>query len=66
MLAMKNLGYTVLHARDMEEATKTYQIFPNLVKMVLVNDWHAFDCWKETGWCLQSPQNPTGIPAYKV
>ncbi|KAJ7742880.1 hypothetical protein B0H16DRAFT_1728039 [Mycena metata] len=37
---------------------------PNLVKVVVVNDWHAFECWKDRARCLQTP--PTGIPAHKM
>ncbi|KAJ7108847.1 hypothetical protein C8R43DRAFT_1162167 [Mycena crocata] len=66
MLAMKNLGYTVLYAEDMVEAALTYRMVHNLVKMVIVNDWHSFECWKDKMRCLQSAQNPTGIPAHKM
>ncbi|KAJ7625587.1 hypothetical protein FB45DRAFT_69321 [Roridomyces roridus] len=66
MLAMKKLGYTVLYAEEMTAAVELYRIIPSLVRMVIVNDWHAFLCWKEIGWCLQSIYNPTGIPAYKL
>lgn len=66
MLAMKNLGYTVLYAQGMVEAAQTYRMVPDLVKMVIVNDWEAFECWKDTSRCRKTAQNPTGIPAYKV
>ncbi|KAJ7763578.1 hypothetical protein DFH07DRAFT_395731 [Mycena maculata] len=66
MLAMKNLGYTVLHAQDMVEAAQMYRMVPNLVKMVIVNDWDAFGCWKDASRCARSAQNPAGIPVYKM
>jgi hypothetical protein len=66
MLAMKNLGYTVLYAEDLVEAQMYYGVVPNLVKMVIVNDWHSFDCWRDTARCRQTVQNPFGIPPHKV
>ncbi|KAJ7181017.1 hypothetical protein C8R46DRAFT_1211303 [Mycena filopes] len=67
MLAMKNLGYTVLYAKeDMAETAQLCSMVPDLVKMVIVNDWHALECWKDTARCLQTSQNPTGIPAHKM
>ncbi|KAJ7067833.1 hypothetical protein C8F01DRAFT_1115897 [Mycena amicta] len=66
MSAMANLGYTVLHAESMREIVQIYQYFPDLVKIVLVDDWKAFECWKDRQTCLRSEQNPMGIPGYKI
>ncbi|KAJ6529997.1 hypothetical protein DFH09DRAFT_1044959 [Mycena vulgaris] len=66
MLAMKNLGYTVLYADGMAEAAQTYRMVPDLVKMVIVNDWDAFACWKDISRCRKTAENPTGIPVHKM
>ncbi|KAJ7772876.1 hypothetical protein DFH07DRAFT_991166 [Mycena maculata] len=66
MLAMNNLGYTVLYAEDMMEAAQMYRMIPNLVKIVIANDWDVFACWKDKRRCVQSAENPTGIPDYKM
>ncbi|KAJ7464576.1 hypothetical protein FB451DRAFT_1042352 [Mycena latifolia] len=66
MLAMKNLGYTVLYAQDMVEAVQIYRMVPDLVKIVIVNDDDSFACWKNTERCRKTAQNPTGIPAHKM
>ncbi|KAJ7631389.1 hypothetical protein DFH06DRAFT_1101867 [Mycena polygramma] len=45
---------------------RTWLRVPDLVKAVIPNDWHSLDYWKDTSRCLQSAQNPTGIPAHKM
>ncbi|KAJ7125776.1 hypothetical protein C8R43DRAFT_1212095 [Mycena crocata] len=64
--AMQNLGYTILYAESLRETANFYRMLPNLVKLVLVNDWDAFVCWKDNQNCVQSDKNPSGIPMYKV
>ncbi|KAF7301224.1 hypothetical protein MIND_00687200 [Mycena indigotica] len=66
MEAMANLGYTVLHAETTKDLVKIYQYFPDLVKIVIMNDWTTFDCWKDKQGCLRSERNPWGIPGYKI
>lgn len=63
---MANLGYTVIHVEDLQEAVQVYRLLPNLVRIVIVDDWDSFLCWKDKQGCLRTEQNPTGIPGYKV
>ncbi|KAJ6534589.1 hypothetical protein DFH09DRAFT_1091919 [Mycena vulgaris] len=63
--AMRNLGYTVLYAGSLPEAVHLYRIIPDLVKIVILNDWESFKCDADKANCIQSDQNPTGIPIYK-
>ncbi|KAJ7509753.1 hypothetical protein B0H11DRAFT_1257251 [Mycena galericulata] len=64
--AMRNLGYTVLHAETLAEAVHLYRIVPDLVKIAIVDDWNSFKCYNDTEHCVQSERNPTGIPIYKI
>ncbi|KAJ7699014.1 hypothetical protein B0H17DRAFT_978024 [Mycena rosella] len=66
MRAMRNLGYTVLYAASLPEAVHLYHIIPDLVKIVIVNDWDSFKCDADKQGCVQSEQNPTGIPLHKI
>ncbi|KAJ6516354.1 hypothetical protein C8R45DRAFT_811595 [Mycena sanguinolenta] len=64
--AMVNLGYTVLYVESLREAVQVYRLLPELVKIVIVDDWKSFTCWKDKEECLRNEQNPTGIPGYKL
>ncbi|KAJ7265868.1 hypothetical protein B0H12DRAFT_173853 [Mycena haematopus] len=64
--AMVNLGYTVLYAESLREAVQVYRLLPDLVRIVIVDDWHSFMCWQDKHECLRTEQNPTGIPGYKL
>ncbi|KAJ6529992.1 hypothetical protein DFH09DRAFT_934378 [Mycena vulgaris] len=66
MLALTNLGYTVVYTQTMAEAAQTYRMIPELVKMLMVDEWQAFACWKDGSQCRKTAQNPTGIPAHKI
>ncbi|KAJ6543873.1 hypothetical protein B0H19DRAFT_1168745 [Mycena capillaripes] len=66
MAAMDNLGYTVLHTENLREAVQVYRLLPTMVKVVIVDDWDSFRCWKDKENCLRTDQNPTGIPGYKL
>ncbi|KAF7331672.1 hypothetical protein MKEN_00046900 [Mycena kentingensis (nom. inval.)] len=63
--AAYNLGYTLIHVEHMEQLVRIYQYFPDMVKVVFMDDWETFNCWRED-WCRQTPHNPTGIPGYKA
>ncbi|KAJ7745519.1 hypothetical protein B0H14DRAFT_2986299 [Mycena olivaceomarginata] len=66
IVTMANLGYTVIHVEDLQEAVQVYRLLPNLVRIVIVDDWDSFLCWKDKQGCLRTEQNPTGIPGYKL
>ncbi|KAJ6464642.1 hypothetical protein C8R47DRAFT_69246 [Mycena vitilis] len=63
--ALKNMGYTVLFAREMDAVVTFYHIFGNLVKMVIASDDRAEHCWNEAS-CVRSAVNPAGIPVWKI
>ncbi|KAJ6485575.1 hypothetical protein C8R45DRAFT_997083 [Mycena sanguinolenta] len=63
--ALNNMGYSVLYAHKTESAIELYQLYANLITMVIVNvdqmDW----CIREEV-CVRSPANPAGIPVWKL
>ncbi|KAJ7763603.1 hypothetical protein DFH07DRAFT_1018342 [Mycena maculata] len=66
MKAMRNLGYTVLYAESLGGLVDLYRIVPDLVKIVIIDDCAVFRCHKDAENCVQSDENPTGIPIYKI
>ncbi|KAF7356321.1 hypothetical protein MVEN_00964400 [Mycena venus] len=63
--ALRNMGYTVLFAANMEGAVHLYHIFGNLVKIVIASVDQASKCFRSTT-CVRSAANPPGIPAWKI
>ncbi|KAJ7289185.1 hypothetical protein C8J57DRAFT_1164989 [Mycena rebaudengoi] len=63
---LNRISATLYHVADLAEAAQTYSILLTLIKMVILNDWDSFACWKNKTGCLQTIENPTGIPAYKM
>lgn len=64
--ALKNMGYTYLYAEEMERTLQLYQLFPDLVKMVLMEDGWAIACFNDVLTCQKNGANPDGIPVWKV
>nr|GAT45307.1 predicted protein [Mycena chlorophos] len=64
--AMEKSSYTVIHVETLAQLVEKYQLFPQLVKIAILGDGEVFDCWKDTKNCLQSDENPNGIPGYKL
>ncbi|KAF8211589.1 hypothetical protein K438DRAFT_1568980 [Mycena galopus ATCC 62051] len=64
--AMVNLGFTVLYVESLREAVQVHRLLPDLVRIIIVDDWHSFECWKDKEECLRTEQNPTGLPGYKL
>ncbi|KZP09351.1 glycosyltransferase family 18 protein [Athelia psychrophila] len=64
--ALRELGYTFLYASSLDRAVQLYQLFPTLVRAMVVEPEEADDCWLDTAHCLLSDENPDGIPAWKI
>ncbi|KIM79534.1 hypothetical protein PILCRDRAFT_823456 [Piloderma croceum F 1598] len=65
--ALQNLGYTYFYTSSPGQTMQLYQMFPGLVKAVLVDDEEAERCFHDTEGCTFSEEkNPTGIPPWKV
>lgn len=60
------MHYTVLYALNLDRAVQLYQMFPQLVKAVLVEGSEIWDCHKDTENCVESESNPQGIPIWKM
>ncbi|KAJ7770987.1 hypothetical protein DFH07DRAFT_879501 [Mycena maculata] len=67
--ALKNMGYTYLYGyngeKNMDRTIQLYQMFPDLVKAILVEDPVAYWCFSE-GECVRSDYNPNGLPIWKI
>jgi hypothetical protein len=59
------MGYTVVFAPGNDELVRTYRLFPDLVKVILLESPAIFSCF-ENGNCLKSPSNPRGVPIWKM
>jgi hypothetical protein len=57
------MGYTFLYTSSLDQTIQLYQMFPDLVKAILVDD--ADLCFGDSA-CSLSAENPTGIPPWKV
>lgn len=60
------MHYTVLYALNLDRAVQLYQMFPQLVKAVLVEGSETWDCFKDTENCVKTEDNPQGIPIWKI
>lgn len=60
------MHYTVLYALNLDRAVQLYQMFPQLVKAVLVEGSGTWDCFKDTENCVKTEDNPQGIPIWKI
>jgi len=60
---LRAMGYTTLFASSFEEALEQYQLFPDLVKVVIRQ--RAGECHNDVN-CVKSATNPRGIPAWKI
>ncbi|KAJ7633212.1 hypothetical protein FB45DRAFT_832693 [Roridomyces roridus] len=64
--ALKNMGYTYLYSDTEGRTLQLYQMFPDLVKAILMEDSEAFQCFKD-GECVQgSWYNTAGLPIWKI
>ncbi|KAJ7576979.1 hypothetical protein C8J56DRAFT_376899 [Mycena floridula] len=65
MIALREMGYTTIFAPDANELSQIYPLFPDLVKTILIEDFDVDRCW-EDAQCIKSPNNPLGVPAWKM
>ncbi|KAJ7181615.1 hypothetical protein C8R43DRAFT_1170653, partial [Mycena crocata] len=63
--ALKNMGYSYLYSASMERSVQMYQMFPDLVKAVLVEGEESGFCFEDE-YCIMNETNPHGIPAWKI
>ncbi|KAJ7576978.1 hypothetical protein C8J56DRAFT_870189 [Mycena floridula] len=65
MIVLREMGYTMIFAPDVNELSRIYPLFPDLVKTVLIEDFQVDQCWKDSQ-CIKSPDNLLGVPAWKM
>ncbi|KAK7472511.1 hypothetical protein VKT23_000626 [Stygiomarasmius scandens] len=49
-----------------DHLNKAYKSYGEIVTHVWANDFHVIWCINDTISCIESPENPTGIPAWKL
>jgi hypothetical protein len=68
MLALDNLGYTYIITPypSYPHMVQFYNMFPDLVQLIVVDPADSFQCFRDTKDCGISEQNPSGIPFWKT
>jgi hypothetical protein len=68
MLALDNMGYTYITTPypSYPHMIQFYKMFPDLVKLIFVDEEESFRCFQDTEDCAISEQNPIGIPLWKI
>ena len=62
------MGYTIVYMPDpaLIHAVQFYKMFPDLVKLVLMDPGDTFHCHEDRNNCIASESNPMGIPPWKA
>ena len=62
------MGYTIVYTPypSLQYAIEFYKMFPDLVKLIIMDSKDSFDCYGDRHHCVASESNPTGIPPWKV
>ncbi|KAJ7512749.1 hypothetical protein B0H11DRAFT_1947220 [Mycena galericulata] len=63
--ALRSLGYTYLYTPNNERTIQLYQVFRGLITAMFLDEQESIACFNDPG-CIRSPQNPSGIPAWKI
>ncbi|KAF8306935.1 hypothetical protein DL93DRAFT_2088306 [Clavulina sp. PMI_390] len=65
-LGLKNLGYTYLFAKELDRALQFYQLFPDLVVAILMEQDNVIACFNDKVGCVKSKENLDGLPIWKL
>ena len=60
------MGYTYIYVWGNQRVSQIYELFPELVKMIIMQEWDVFTCVQNTEDCVLNDRNPTGIPPWKL
>ncbi|KZP33614.1 glycosyltransferase family 18 protein [Athelia psychrophila] len=63
---LRELGYTFLYSKSIDQTVQLYQMFPDLVKAIFSEGDDIYKCWEDEENCLLSESNPYGLPAWKL
>lgn len=64
MHSLSSLGYTYLYAESDERALQLYQLFPSVVRAVLMEPDSVNNCFRDGNHCIKSDINPEGFPIW--
>lgn len=65
-VALNNMGFSVFYTPNLERAIQLYHIFNDLVKVVITDVGQSHVCWWTHPSCRRKPDNPSGIPVWKM
>ncbi|KAJ6560403.1 hypothetical protein B0H19DRAFT_853525, partial [Mycena capillaripes] len=65
VLALQNMGYSFLYASGKRSFAELYRLFPELVKVIIVEGDESADCFNDAE-CILNENNPYGMPAWKL
>ncbi|KAJ7611389.1 hypothetical protein DFH06DRAFT_1373655 [Mycena polygramma] len=65
VITLQRLGYSYLYSDSREGMVQLYQIFRQLVSVIMVDATDSEDCFNDPE-CVLSEHKPHGIPAWKI
>ena len=60
------MGYTYLLVQDLSQAVYYHHMLSSLIRTIILQDDLVQKCRDDPDFCAQSPQNPHGIPLWKI
>jgi hypothetical protein len=60
------MGYTFIFAFNIERIVQLYHMMPDMVKVIIVEGYDSYACFRDEANCILSDRNPHGIPAWKI
>ncbi|KAF8321311.1 hypothetical protein DL93DRAFT_1635375 [Clavulina sp. PMI_390] len=64
--ALRRLKYTFFFGGSADELQSIYQLLSTDILAIIMSDEHVYNCWDNPKTCVKSPQNPNGLPIWKL
>ncbi|KAF7298570.1 hypothetical protein MIND_00803700 [Mycena indigotica] len=65
LIALRSLGYSYLYTTGLSQTVSLYQIFGNMVPIVIVDGSNSHKCFKDDN-CVRRENHPHGVPIWKM
>ncbi|KAI0317949.1 hypothetical protein OF83DRAFT_84019 [Amylostereum chailletii] len=66
IIALRNLGYTILYAASKDHTIRLHQMIPSLVIAIFAEQAMLDECFDDEIECIKSIHNPYGLPIWKM
>lgn len=66
LLALKEMGYTYLFSDSGPGLIMMHSLFPSHVVGIIMESDGVLNCYTDTKHCVKSPENPHGLPIWKL